>query len=150
MIHHLSCVVVDLLFAETSCTCVVQSNLILLTHSLEYHTTLYNLGNYSHIPNHILKCSACPPEVKAALKQAHQTLKHSLPKGSQKEFFNSVWERLHGNAAIPTTTTSTTAQVSFAAAPAPASGNYGGEDLPPPLPALPSLPALPPMDYEQL
>ena len=95
-----------------------------------------------------MKCSACPPEVKAALKQmkqAHQTLKHTLPKGSQKEFFNSVWERLHGNAAIPTTTT-TTAQVSFAAAPAPV---YGG-NLPTPLPALPSLPALPPMDYEQL
>jgi len=86
------------------------------------------------------------------MKQAHQTLKHTLPKGSQKEFFNSVWERLHGNAAIPTTTTSTTAQVSFAAAPAPVygGGNYGGDDLPPPLPALPSLPALPPMDYEQL
>ena len=85
------------------------------------------------------------------MKQAHQTLKHTLPKGSQKEFFNSVWERLHGNAAIPTTTAST--QVSFAAAPAPVySGgvNYGGDDLPPPLPALPSLPALPPMDYEQL
>ena len=86
------------------------------------------------------------------MKQAHQTLKHSLPKGSQKEFFNSVWERLHGNAAIPTTSTSTTAQVSFAAAPAPdySGGNYGGDDLPPPLPALPSLPALPPMDYEKL
>ena len=83
------------------------------------------------------------------MKQAHQTLKHSLPKGSQKEFFNSVWERLHGNAAIPTTATST--QVSFAAAPAPVygGGNYGS-DLPPPLPALPSLPALPPMDYERL
>ena len=112
-------------------------------------------GNYSHIPNHILKCSACPPEVKAALKQmkqAHQTLKHTLPKGSQKEFFNSVWERLHGNAAIRTT--STTTQVTFAAAPAPVYGGggiYGGRDLPPPpLPALPSLPALPPMDYEQL
>jgi len=80
------------------------------------------------------------------MKQAHQTLKHTLPKGSQKEFFNSVWERLHGNAAIPTTTTSTTA-----AAPAPVygGGNYG-DDLPPPLPALPSIPALPPMDYEQL
>ena len=120
----------------------------LITHSL-IPQPLYTPGNYSHIPNHILKCSACPPEVKAALKQmkqAHQTLKHSLPKGSQKEFFNSVWERLHGNAAIPTTTTSTAAQVSFAAAP---SGNYG-DDLPPPLPALPSLPALPLMDYEQL
>jgi len=81
------------------------------------------------------------------MKQAHQTLKHTLPKGSQKEFFNSVWKRLHGNAAIPTTATSTTAQVSFAAAPAPLV--YGG-NLPPPLPALPSLPTLPPMDYEQL
>jgi len=52
-----------------------------------------------------MACSACPAETKRALrekKEAHITLKHTLPKGSQKEFFNSVWERLH-NSTMPNT-----------------------------------------------
>ena len=39
------------------------------------------------IPNHVMKCSACPFEIKNALKELkeqHQVLKHSLPKGAQK------------------------------------------------------------------
>jgi hypothetical protein len=68
------------------------------------------------------------------LKKSHQLEKNTLPKGSQKEFFNAVWDRLH-SVAIPASTTSS----SFAVAAA----------VPPPLPALPSLPdlpALPPLE----
>ncbi|KAL7534172.1 hypothetical protein ACHAXR_005698 [Thalassiosira sp. AJA248-18] len=67
-----------------------------------YRTAEILAGNYAHIPNHLMTCSACPSEVKRSLKElkeAHLTLKHTLPKGSQKDFFNSVWERLHGRSA---------------------------------------------------
>ena len=100
------------------------------------------IGNYSHIPNHILTCSGCPPEVKRTMKEmkeSHGTQKNTLPKGSQKEFFNAVWDRLH-SVAIPATASATSS--SFAVASADAA-------VPPPLPALPSLPdlpALPPLD----
>ena len=101
------------------------------------------IGNYSHIPNHILTCSGCPPEVKrtmTTLKESHQCLKNALPKGSQKEFFNAVWDRLH-SVAIPAAASAT----SFAAA----SAAVAASAVPPPLPALPSLPdlpALPPLE----
>jgi hypothetical protein len=58
-------------------------------------------GNYAHIPNHIMACGACPREIKNALKEkkdAHLLNKHTLPKGSQKQFFELVWERLHNSA----------------------------------------------------
>ena len=29
------------------------------------------------------------------LKQLHQTQKHHLPKGTQKRFFQNIWNRLH-------------------------------------------------------
>lgn len=61
--------------------------------------TPYSTGNYAHIPNHLMTCSACPSDVKSHLrdlKEAHLILKHTLPKGSQKQFFNTIWERLHG------------------------------------------------------
>lgn len=54
-----------------------------------------------HIPLHIMSCSACPPEIKRALKEKkedHATLKQSLPKGSQKQFFSFVFNRLHSSA----------------------------------------------------
>ena len=98
------------------------------------------IGNYSHIPNHILTCSGCPPEVKRTmkeLKESHQALKNALPKGSQKEFFNAVWDRLH-SVAIPAAASATSSSFAVAAA-----------AVPPPLPALPSLPdlpALPPLE----
>ena len=79
-----------------------------------------------------MTCSGCPPDVRAhmkELKESHQTLKNALPKGSQKEFFNAVWDRLH-SVAIPAASTTSS---SVAA-------------LPPPLPALPSLPAFPPLE----
>ena len=96
------------------------------------------IGNYSHIPNHILTCSGCPPEVKRTMKEmkeSHGTQKNTLPKGSQKEFFNAVWDRLH-SVAIPAAASTT-------------SSSFASAAVPPPLPALPSLPelsALPPLD----
>ena len=68
-----------------------------------YRTAEILSGNYAHIPNHLLSCSAVPPSIKRSLremKEAHNTLKHTLPKGSQKEFFQNVWNRLH-SVAIP-------------------------------------------------
>ena len=62
--------------------------------------------NWAKIPDHTLKCSSCPQEVKQKLKllkQDHKLQSQALPRGSQKEFFNSVWERLHGNDAPPRT-----------------------------------------------
>ncbi len=57
-------------------------------------------GNYAHIPNHLLSCTCVPEEIKSQLtekREAHQMLKHLLPKGSQKQFFEAIWERLHSN-----------------------------------------------------
>ena len=57
-------------------------------------------GNYAHIPNHLLSCTHVPEEIKRQLtekREAHQMLKHLLPKGSQKQFFEAIWERLHNN-----------------------------------------------------
>jgi len=91
-------------------------------------------GNWAHIPNHTMSCASCPFEIKQTLKQLkveHQTLKHTLPKGNNKEFFNSVWERLHDNMALPSVALPPTAAVSAALL------------LPPPMPVLPQLPALP-------
>ncbi|KAL7550445.1 hypothetical protein ACHAWF_013680 [Thalassiosira exigua] len=68
-----------------------------------YRTPEILAGNYAHIPNHLMGCGACPPEMKKSLrilKEAHLTLKHSLPKGSQKEFFNTVWKRLHESTVV--------------------------------------------------
>ena len=46
-----------------------------------------SIGNYAHIPNHLIVCNGCPNDVKKALKEKkadHIILKHTLPKGSQK------------------------------------------------------------------
>ncbi len=56
-------------------------------------------GNYAHVPNHLMSCIGCPPEVKKALsekKENHVSQKLSLDKGSQRIFFNLIWKRLHG------------------------------------------------------
>ena len=63
-----------------------------------YRTAEILAGNYSHIPNHLLNCSGVPASLKATLvqlKQEHQTLKHQLDRGTQKQFFANVWNRLH-------------------------------------------------------
>jgi hypothetical protein len=80
------------------CYCHPQSfhHLSLHLNCLSQHAT----GNYAHIPNHLLSCSRVPKEIKRQLtekREAHQMLKHSLPKGSQKQFFEAIWERLHSN-----------------------------------------------------
>ena len=66
------------------------------------------------------------------MKESHPVLKNALPKGSQKEFFNAVWDRLH-SVAIPAAASTTSSSFASSAAAA----------VPPPLPALPSLPDLP-------
>ena len=75
------------------------------------------------------------------LKKSQKTLKNTLPKGSQKEFFNAVWDRLH-SVAIPAAAATSVAAASSSVASVTA-------ELPP-LPALPSLPAdlpaLPPLE----
>ena len=56
--------------------------------------------NYAHIPEHILKCSHCPASIKEELpikKTEHLILKKKMPKGFQRQFFDSLCARLHGN-----------------------------------------------------
>ena len=63
-----------------------------------YRTSEILSGNYAHIPNHVLSCKHCPLEVKqtlAAKKRLHQAQKQNLRRGSQRIFFNLVWDRLH-------------------------------------------------------
>mmetsp|Transcript_26154 Transcript_26154/g.52586 ORF Transcript_26154/g.52586 Transcript_26154/m.52586 type:complete len:198 (-) Transcript_26154:123-716(-) len=64
-----------------------------------YRTPEILAGNYAHVPNHLMGCIGCPPEVKKTLsekKQDHVSQKLSLDKGSQRIFFNLIWMRLHG------------------------------------------------------
>ena len=61
-----------------------------------YRTSEILSGNYAHIPNHVLSCKFCPLEVKqtlAAKKRIHQAQKQILRRGSQRIFFNNVWDR---------------------------------------------------------
>jgi hypothetical protein len=63
-----------------------------------YRTADILSGNYAHIPNHILSCKHCPVEVKSTLiekKNVHTQQKSTLNRGSQREFFNNLWSRLH-------------------------------------------------------
>jgi len=55
-------------------------------------------GNYAHIPNHLMSCPGAPASLKTTLKelkQQHQVQKHHLTKGTQKRFFQNIWNRLH-------------------------------------------------------
>ena len=63
-----------------------------------YRTSEILSGNYAHIPNHVLTCKFAPLEVKqtlAAKKKIHPTQKQRLQRGSQRIFFNNIWDRLH-------------------------------------------------------
>jgi hypothetical protein len=65
--------------------------------------SLVAIGNYAHIPNHLMSCTRVPEKIKRQLsekREAHQMLKHSLPKGSQKQFFEAIWERLHSRISL--------------------------------------------------
>lgn len=63
-----------------------------------YRTKEILAGNYAHIPNHILACKSCPSHVKEILskkKKDHSQQKSRLNRGSQRQFFNNLWARLH-------------------------------------------------------
>lgn len=63
-----------------------------------YRTSEILSGNYAHIPNHVLTCKYTPFEVKRTLsemKKDHQLQKSRLSRGSQRIFFNHIWNRLH-------------------------------------------------------
>jgi hypothetical protein len=63
-----------------------------------YRTPEILSGNYAHIPNHIFSCKYVPSEVKQILsmkKKLHQTQKQQLHRGSQRIFFNNIFDRLH-------------------------------------------------------
>ncbi len=63
-----------------------------------YRTPDILSGNYAHIPNHVLSCKHCPSQVKrtlAEMKKVHPNEKMRLHRGSQRIFFNNIWERLH-------------------------------------------------------
>lgn len=65
-----------------------------------YRTADILSGNYAHIPNHVLSCKHCPVHIKKALaekKKIHANEKMRLHRGSQRIFFNNVWDRLHSN-----------------------------------------------------
>ena len=63
-----------------------------------YRTADILSGNYAHIPNHVLSCKHCPSYIKKSLaekKKIHANEKMRLQRGSQRVFFNNVWDRLH-------------------------------------------------------
>jgi hypothetical protein len=68
-----------------------------------YRTVDILSGNYAHIPNHLMACTSCPSEVKIALaekKEEHMKTKNRLDRGSQRKFFNMLWDRLHATKQI--------------------------------------------------
>ena len=65
-----------------------------------YRTAEILAANYAHIPNHLLCCSKVPQELKRELeakKTLHCAQKAKLQRGSQRNFFNRIWERVQGN-----------------------------------------------------
>eukprot|EP00804_Cyclotella_cryptica_P028945 CCRYP_012373-RG/>CCRYP_012373-RG protein AED:0.05 eAED:0.05 QI:4461/1/1/1/0.36/0.25/12/996/975 len=63
-----------------------------------YRTVDILSGNYAHIPNHLVGCAKCPADVKAELadkKEHHLATKSRLDRGSQRKFFQNIWDRLH-------------------------------------------------------
>lgn len=54
--------------------------------------------------NHILKCPGAPKSVKSklqSLKDAHHVEKDAMRHGSQKQFFDVIWSRLHNTTSSP-------------------------------------------------
>ena len=66
-----------------------------------YRTAENYSGNWQHIPEHLLnQCKGCPEDVKRKLekkKKKHDRQRRELPKGSQREFFDMIWTKLHEN-----------------------------------------------------
>lgn len=64
-----------------------------------YRTAEILAANYAHIPNHLLCCPRVPQDIKLDLeekKKLHAEQKKNLPRGSQKEFFKGIMERMKG------------------------------------------------------
>ena len=62
-----------------------------------YRDTETYKANYAHISEHILKCSHCPASIKEELatkKTEHLNLQKKMPKGFQRQFFDSLCARL--------------------------------------------------------
>ena len=80
-------------------------------------------NSFAEIPSHLLKCSHCAPEIKAALlelKLRHAKQMSQMPRGSQKVFFRRVWRRIHDD---DPSTSSVAAAPTFAASIGSASKN---------------------------
>lgn len=64
-----------------------------------YRTAEILAANYAHIPNHLLCCPRVPQDIKLDLeekKKLHAEQKKTLQRGSQKEFFKCIMERMKG------------------------------------------------------
>lgn len=74
--------------------------------------------------NHILKCPEAPKNIKRqlqGLKNAHHAEKDAMRHGSQKQFFDNIWSRLHN-----TTTSTSPSSATAASSPHPSLGSTGG------------------------
>lgn len=64
-----------------------------------FYTSAEHLRNsFSHIPSHLMECSKCAVEIKAALvafRKIRNRQKSLLKAGSHKLFIESVWARVH-------------------------------------------------------
>ena len=53
-------------------------------------------ANYGHMPNHLLVCKGCPAKIKKDLrkkKNEHGAFLKELPRGANKLFFATIWEK---------------------------------------------------------
>mmetsp|Transcript_5928 Transcript_5928/g.8716 ORF Transcript_5928/g.8716 Transcript_5928/m.8716 type:complete len:122 (+) Transcript_5928:361-726(+) len=70
-----------------------------------YRTADILAANHAHIPNHLFCCSKVPENLKRELeekKDLHSTQKKKLQRGSQKDFFNRIMQRMQENIATAT------------------------------------------------
>lgn len=66
--------------------------------------------------NHILKCPGAPESVKTklqSLKDAHHAEKDTMRHGSQKQFFDVIWSRLHNTTSSPSSVAASSPQASL-------------------------------------
>ncbi len=62
------------------------------------------VNSVHELSTHVVKCKHCPSHVKAKLNElkAHRAnQQYKLPRGSHKQLFKKVWERLHGKKFLP-------------------------------------------------
>ena len=73
--------------------------------SFFYRTADILAANHAHIPNHLFCCSKVPENLRRELekkKDLHSTQKKKLQRGSQKDFFNRIMQRMQENIARAT------------------------------------------------